>query len=97
MFTFKNKEFPRNADGEIEAAGAPDPTILTEELFTGCFGGGPGRLTETSGLLRFNTGDMFPSKVFDFRVVATKYPSRVADANFTLTVIPPAAPDIAIK
>ena len=85
-----------NADGEIEAAGAPDPTILTEELFTGCFGGGPGRLTQTSGLLRFSTGDMFPSKVFDFRVVATKYPSCVADANFTLTVIP-AAPDIVIK
>ena len=75
----------------------PDPAILTEELFTGCFGGGPGRLTETSGLLRFNTGDMFPNKVFDFRVVATKYPSRVAHANFTLTVIPAAAPDIVIK
>ena len=86
-----------NADGEIEAAGTPDPTILTEELFTGCFGGGPGRLTETSGLLRFNTGDMFPSMVFDFRVVATKDPGRSADANFTLTVIPAAAPDIVIK
>ena len=86
-----------DANGEIEAAGTPDPTILNEELFTGCFGGGPGRLTETSGLLRFNTGDMFPNKVFDFRVVATKDPGRVADANFTLTVIPAAAPDIVIK
>ena len=75
----------------------PDPAILTEELFTGCFGGGPGRLTETSGLLRFNTRDTFLRKVFDFRVVATKHPGRVADANFTLTVIPAAAPDNVIK
>ena len=86
-----------DANGEIEAARTPDPTILSEDLFTGCFGGGPGRLTETSGLLRFNTGDMFPGKVFDFRVVATKYPGRTSDANLTLTVIPTAAPEIAIK
>ena len=86
-----------NAYGEIEAAGACDPTIVREDLFTGCFAGGPGRLTEPSGLLRFNTGDMFPGKVFDFRVVATKYPGRASDANFTLTVIPTAAPEITNK
>ena len=47
-------------------------------------------------MLRFNTGDMFPNKVYEFRVLGEKAPGREAEANFTLSVLPAAAPNISI-
>ena len=97
LITVLLQTYHEDSNGAIVAAGPPDLSILTEELFTGCFGGGPGRLPDTSGVLSFNTGDMFPGKDYDLRVLGTKAPGRQASADVTLTVIPAAAPDVQIQ
>lgn len=87
-----------DASGDIAPAGPAQPLIVIEELFTGCFGGGPGRLDGnwTDGMLTFHTGDMFPNKVYHFDVLSTKDPGRETMERVAIDVTPAAAPEAQI-
>ena len=91
------QEFPDDGSGGIADAGPPDPLLTDEELFTGCFGGGPGRIPIREGVYNLETGDMFPVKDYDIRVVGTKAPNRETVADFRLRLLPAAAPVIQLR
>ena len=91
------QEFPDDGSGGIADAGPPDPLLIDEELFTGCFGGGPGRIPITGGVHNLDTGNMFPVKDYDIRVVGTKAPSRETVIDFRLRLLPTEAPVIQLR
>ena len=78
--------------GGILSAGAAD---INAEPFTGCFGGGPGRMADTSGTVTVDTSTMRRGFVYVFYVVVTK-DSREADAELMVTLDDVAAPVITI-
>ena len=43
-----------------------------------------------------NTGDMFPGKDYVFRVIGAKEPARETITDYTLSVLPAAAPSVHI-
>ena len=83
-------------NGQILPAGEPDMTQLNDAAFRGCFGGGPGRLSETSGRFLLNTGLMVPNTTFVFTVQGQK-DSRVDTAVKNITLQSPAAPVVTIE
>ena len=66
--------------GVIMSAGAADPTA---DPFTGCFGGGPGRLSDTTGVLTIDTATMQPGNTYVFKVVVTKNNAKLLPSNFS--------------
>ena len=63
--------------------------------FTGCFGGGPGRLAYSTGLVTVSTAEMVPDIVYVFYVIVTK-DTRQAEAEVTVNLLVAAAPSITI-
>ena len=86
------QEWPQDGAGGIAAARPADQSIITEDLFTGCFGGGPGRLRHSAGSMTLRTGDMYPNKTYTVRVEGAKAPGRVTVAELLVTVLPAVAP-----
>ena len=76
----------------ILSVSAADPTA---DPFTGCFGGGPGRLSDTTGVLTIDTATMQPGNTYVFKVVVAK-DTRNADVELTVTLGPVAAPVVSI-
>ena len=74
--------------------GPADPDVLDETSFTGCFGGGPGLLNETAGVLTLDTGRMFPSKVYVWSLIGAKAPARTTVTEVILNVLTAGPPDV---
>ena len=92
-----SQDWPLDSSGNILDAAPADPTILDVDLFSGCFGGGPGRLPETNEIFTFNTGVMMPYQDLVFRVVGAKAPARETSAEFQLRVTQPGPPVFQIR
>ena len=86
---------PIDSEGHIQPSGPPNPGQTSFEMFSGCFGGGPGKMNSISGNLSINTGNMMPNKDYVFSLMATK-DTRVGIAEQTITIIPPEAPKISV-
>ena len=87
--------FNRDESGYIVNVGRADPYIITEELFMGCFGGGPGRIPDTSGELFLSTGDMFPDKEYEFFLKISKG-NREVVTEILITLMAAAPPVVDI-
>ena len=90
------QEFLFDANGNIQPVGEPDLTAVDNDIFSGCFGGGPGKLPDTSGKFVLDTGMMVPNKSFVFTVVGQK-DIRTGSAERRIWVNIPAAPVIQIE
>ena len=85
---FRLQSYTTSPSGVIQAVSPANPSATP---FTGCFGGGPGRLGDTAGTLTINTARMIPGLTYVFYVIVTK-DTRQADAEVTVVLGAVAAP-----
>lgn len=78
-------------------SGPADPTATVYASFSGCFGGGPGRMDgETSGSLMLDTSLMMPGMTFTITVEISK-DTRYDTAEVQLVVEAPLAPEVTVE